>query len=238
MKYNFLLIALLVLIIPTITKAQTSLSATDQDALVKFIIVDPKGIPEEGAVVKIEAVDKKFSKQLVADIDGKCEMLIPEGQPFKVVVVKFDADFDFGVKNIGMKPGPQIITYKLSIELVTEYKRVYVLNKIYFEPNRYQVEELKPESMKQLNSLVDSLKKKPAMKIEIAGHTDNIGEDLINLHLSQKRADAIRGYLLSKGIADDRVLAKGYGETEPTASNDTPEGRSFNRRIEVKVIQE
>jgi outer membrane protein OmpA-like peptidoglycan-associated protein len=92
--------------------------------------------------------------------------------------------------------------------------------------------------MKQLNSLVDTLKKKPTMKIEIAGHTDNVGEDLINLHLSQKRADAIRGYLLSKGIVEDRVLAKGYGETEPTASNDTQEGRSFNRRIEVKVIEE
>lgn len=218
--------------------SQTELTPTDQEGLVNFTIVDPKGIPEEGAIVTVDAVDKTFSKKAVADIDGKCQILIPEGAPFKVTVHKFNVDFDFGVQNLAIKPGSQVANFKLSIELVTTYKRIYTLDHLYFEPNEYDIKGLQPSSIAILNKLVDSLIANANMKIEIAGHTDNLGDDLTNLHLSQKRADAIRGYLIQKGIKEERVLAKGYGETVPVASNDSPEGRSFNRRTEVKIIEE
>jgi hypothetical protein len=218
--------------------AQTDLKPTETESLVKFTITDKKGIPEESAVVKVEAVNKEFSKKATTDIDGKCAMLVPEGKPFKMSIDKFDVNFDFGVQNIPIKPGANISNFALSIELVTVYERSYTLDHMYFAPNEFKTESLKQESISALNSLYDTLASKPTMKLEIAGHTDNSGEATANLHLSQRRADAIREYLISKGISADRMLAKGYGSTQPLASNDYPEGRMFNRRIEIKIISE
>lgn len=236
MKYIFTLIVSAFL--PFTLFAQTELKPTEKEVLINFLIADPKGIPEEGAEVLVEATDKKFSKRVVADLDGKCQVLVPKEIPFKIVVYKFDAEFDFGEKVFPSKPEYQTTNYTLSIEIVTSYKRVYTLDHLFFNPYEYDTKGLKPTSLAVLNKLADTLKANTKMKIEIAGHTDNSGEDLANLQLSQKRADAIRAYLIQKGIKEDRILAKGYGETSPIVSNDTQEGRSFNRRTEVKVIEE
>jgi OmpA-OmpF porin, OOP family len=214
------------------------LVATETESLAKFTITDKKGIPEESAVVKVAAIDKSFNKKATTDIDGKCNILIPEGKPFNLTIDKFDVTFEFGVQNIPIKPGANNSNYKLSIELVTTYKRVYTLDHMYFEPGKYDLTGLKTESIATLNSLYDTLTSNPKMKLEIAGHTDNVGDDLANLQLSQRRADAIRQYLIGKGVDGNRILAKGYGETTPLASNDYPEGRMFNRRTEIKIIEE
>ena len=218
--------------------AQTELVPSDEEGLASFTIVDPKGVPEEGAVVIAEAVDKKFVKKATADINGKCGILIPEGAPFKLIVQKYGEDFEFGVQNISMKPGPQTSSYRLSIELVTTYKRTYVLQHLLFPTNEYAIKSLSKTSVAVIDRLLDSLNANPKMKIEIAGHTDNSGDDQANMLLSQNRAEAIKSYLIQKGIKTDRLYAKGYGETEPVASNDTSEGRAFNRRTEVKIIEE
>ena len=235
---RFYFLAVLLSSISFCLPAQTDLQATETESLVKFTITDKKGIPEEGAVVKAEAIDRAFLKKATTDIDGKCSMLITEGKPFKLSIDKFEVSFDFGIQNIAIKPGANISNFKLSIELVTTYKRTYTLDNMYFEPNMSEIKTLKKESISALNSLYDTLASKPKMKLEIAGHTDNSGEPTANLHLSQRRADAIREYLISKGIAADRILAKGYGHTQPLASNDYPEGRMFNRRTEIKIIEE
>ena len=214
------------------------LEPTDAEGLAKFTILDKNGIPEEGAVVRAETVDKKFSKKATTDINGKCAILIPEGLPFKVSVDKFGVTFDFGIQNISIKPGPNVANYKLTIELVTTYQRMYTLSQLNFEPGKYDISGLKGESVTALNQLYDTLKADPKMKIEIAGHTDNVGEDQANMNLSQKRANAVKDYLVKKGIDGSRLLAKGYGETVPIASNDYPEGRMLNRRTEIRIIEE
>jgi len=76
----------------------------------------------------------------------------------------------------------------------------------------------------------------PTLKIEISGHTDNVGKPADNLTLSNNRAKSVVGYLASKGIASQRLVAKGYGETKPVADNTTEEGKARNRRTELKVI--
>ncbi|MBX9852793.1 MAG: OmpA family protein [Cytophagaceae bacterium] len=218
--------------------AQTELAPTEQEGLVKFTVSDPKGIPEEGAIVRIESVDKKTIRKTVADIDGKGAILFPEGIPFNIIVHKFNHDFEMGSAKFEVKPGTQKLNLTLTIEVVTTYVRKYDLNHLFFEPGRSDIAGLKAGSMEDLNLVLDSLNKKPKMKIEIGGHTDNVGDDLMNLHLSQKRADAIRDYLIQKGISGERILAKGYGEKDPKDTNDTPEGRANNRRTEIKVIEE
>lgn len=75
------------------------------------------------------------------------------------------------------------------------------------------------------------------LKVEIGGHTDAQGSDAANQKLSQRRADSVRQYLIGKGVAADRLTAKGYGEAQPVASNDTAEGRAENRRVEFKVVK-
>jgi outer membrane protein OmpA-like peptidoglycan-associated protein len=75
----------------------------------------------------------------------------------------------------------------------------------------------------------------PTVRIEIGGHTDNVGKPADNLALSNNRAKAVVRYLISKGIAASRMTAKGYGETKPIADNSSEEGRAKNRRTELKV---
>jgi outer membrane protein OmpA-like peptidoglycan-associated protein len=85
---------------------------------------------------------------------------------------------------------------------------------------------------------VNNFKTNERFRAEIAGYTDNVGNDTDNMRLSQRRADAIRAYVISKGVSEHRVLAKGYGEKFPVADNGSETGRSRNRRTEVKVIME
>jgi len=74
--------------------------------------------------------------------------------------------------------------------------------------------------------------------IEISGHTDDVGDDASNLTLSQQRAESVRNYLIKKGIAANRVVAKGYGETMPVTTGTSDEARQKNRRTEVKILSQ
>lgn len=92
---------------------------------------------------------------------------------------------------------------------------------------------LNSEAMAILDQAAETLKKWGDAKVEVAGHTDSSNSDAYNMTLSQRRADAVREYLVGKGIAADRLTAKGYGESSPVADNDSTEGRAKNRRVEL-----
>jgi OmpA-OmpF porin, OOP family len=92
---------------------------------------------------------------------------------------------------------------------------------------------LQPASDPVLQQILDLLKKNPAQKIEVQGHTDNVGGDAYNQTLSEARAKAIVGWLTQHGIAADRLTAKGFGKTKPIADNATDTGRAKNRRVEI-----
>jgi outer membrane protein OmpA-like peptidoglycan-associated protein len=95
---------------------------------------------------------------------------------------------------------------------------------------------LKPESFTVLDIVAQSLNANPDIRIEIAGYTDNTGSEATNLRLSQARADAVRAYLGSKGVAPGRMVAKGYGAANPIAPNSTAAGRAQNRRVELRQL--
>ncbi|WP_298813737.1 OmpA family protein [uncultured Roseibium sp.] len=96
---------------------------------------------------------------------------------------------------------------------------------------------LDPRSEPFLNSLVDIVARCPGLVIEVAGHTDSVGRAAANMRLSQRRATAVMDYLVSKDIPDNRIRSVGYGETQPVASNNTPEGKRRNRRIEFSIVE-
>ncbi len=95
--------------------------------------------------------------------------------------------------------------------------------------------ELTPTSFAILNDAVTTLKRHTQVKVEVAGHTDSIGTDSYNQSLSDRRSAVVRDYLISQGIAADRMTSRGYGESRPVASNDSSEGRAENRRTELVI---
>jgi outer membrane protein OmpA-like peptidoglycan-associated protein len=122
-------------------------------------------------------------------------------------------------KNIGLK--------KLEIG------NTIVLNNIFYD---FDKSTLRSESVNELEKLEALLTQNNTLTIELSSHTDGKGTDEYNLKLSQARAQSVVDYLKAKGIAESRLIPKGYGKSKPIASNDTEEGRQMNRRTEFKII--
>ncbi|MCB9599636.1 MAG: OmpA family protein [Sandaracinus sp.] len=106
---------------------------------------------------------------------------------------------------------------------------VRITQQVHFATNRAVI---LPDSFTLLNTVAQVLRDYPEISLEVQGHTDDRGSDRHNMRLSQQRADAVRDYLLRQGIAQERLVSRGYGETQPMESNRTPEGRAANRRVE------
>ena len=124
------------------------------------------------------------------------------------------------IKNVDMSP--------------IKYGESVILRNIFFETASF---ELLPTSSAELDKLVGFLGKNVSMRIEIGGHTDNIGKDADNQVLSDKRAESVKSYLVDHGIHPNRLTHKGYGEEKPVADNGTEQGRALNRRTEFTVLE-
>jgi len=94
---------------------------------------------------------------------------------------------------------------------------------------------LKKESFISLDKVVATLNADNTLNLDIEGHTDNVGDDALNLELSNKRAAAVRNYLIKKGINPARMTSQGFGETKPVGDNNTASGRALNRRVELNL---
>jgi outer membrane protein OmpA-like peptidoglycan-associated protein len=123
------------------------------------------------------------------------------------------------IKNIALKP--------------VKVGEAIVLRNIFFDTDKYI---LKPESLTELQKLLELMKKNPSIKVELGGHTDNAGTATHNLELSKNRAKTVYDYLLMNGIPEGRLSYQGYGLTRPIESNDTEQGRASNRRTEFRVV--
>jgi outer membrane protein OmpA-like peptidoglycan-associated protein len=140
------------------------------------------------------------------------------------------------------------ISDNIALDSITEYTEIkrdlYLapiqlnlairLNNVFFEFDRSQ---LLTESFPEIDRLAEVLKKHSRISITIGGHTDDQGDENYNQQLSEFRAKAVKQYLIKKGIAAHRIEAIGYGESKPIATNETPEGRALNRRVEFVVNQ-
>ena len=116
--------------------------------------------------------------------------------------------------------------------LTTQTKMVF--NNITFETNSA---ELNAESFAELNRLMKFMNDNPAIRIEIAAHTDDVGSNEHNLRLSNKRAASVVSFLAENAISEERLQTKGYGELQPVAPNDSAENRAKNRRVEIRIIE-
>jgi OmpA-OmpF porin, OOP family len=95
---------------------------------------------------------------------------------------------------------------------------------------------LQSGSYVELDSIAKVLLASPSMKVEIGGHTDNVGTPADNMRISSLRAEAVRNYLVAKGVPFQQVVARGYGAAMPRTPDTTPRGRAANRRVEIKTL--
>jgi outer membrane protein OmpA-like peptidoglycan-associated protein len=204
---------------------------TETDALLNVLVINKNGTPRGGDIILFRGLTTKKLFKTITGSDGKSALLVPKGETYKIDYKFFGDSLDYSTFEV---PNPEgQVTFDLTIEI--QPPKTYTLKNVLFDTGKAT---LRKESFTTLNDLVEYLKLKPAMTIEIGGHTDNVGTPESNLTLSQQRAESVRNYLITKGISAQRVTAKGYGQTQPVATNTAEEGRQKNRRTEVKIIKE
>jgi OOP family OmpA-OmpF porin len=188
--------------------------------------------------VSLSKVSKDGSEHLMTttktDKEGAFHFQVEQGNKYKISAEKN------GFYNTKLAVSTDTITKAKTIDINLAVKpltkNAIVISNIYYETDKA---DLRPESTQSLDKeLVGLLLDNPQLIIEISSHTDEIGSNDYNLRLSQRRAESVVNYLISKGISKDKLKAKGYGETKPIATNATPEGRQKNRRTEFKIIGE
>ena len=191
-----------------------------------------KGLPS--AVELIDLSTKQLISKVQTDEKGNYLITLPVGKDYAFNVNR--KGYLFYSDNFFLTNHSPDSTYEKNIPLQPiEANASIVLKNVFFDVNKF---DLKSESEAELDKLVQLLNDNPSIKIQIGGHTDNVGKPTDNLTLSNNRAKSVVNYLISKGIPATRLLAKGFGETQPVADNNTGEGKALNRRTEMKVISQ
>ncbi len=199
----------------------------------KGLIYDDANFRPLGA--NFELIDLATGKSVALgtsdETSGDFLIPLPVGKEYMVNVSR--EGYMFHSENFSLTRETKGESYELNIPLkkIKEGNAV-VLQNVFFDTDSY---ELKPASQSELNKLVSFLNLNPQVNIEIGGHTDNVGSVEDNLLLSENRANSVRTFLLNAGVPQDRVTAKGYGESVPVSDNETSEGRAKNRRTEFKI---
>ena len=206
--------------------------------IVKGNLKNEDGTPVENAVVEINYNESGETQQFkVNGDDGKFAAVVKVNNKQDVTISFNKTDYAFQAKVIEQKDLELAVDSKLKLgEFVLEEiepGRAYRLADIFFETDSY---ELNSKSKALLNSFAHFLEKNPNLKVSINGHTDDKGDDKINLILSQNRADQVKNYLIDKGIDPYRLNAKGFGESKPSLPNKSDYNRSRNRRTEFEFI--
>lgn len=168
--------------------------------------------------------------------DGSYFIVLPEGKNYGYYIYN-DKLFPTSA-NIDLRDTKQFVNVENNITVTTieemvEREKPIALNNLFFDTGKWV---LLPASIAELNRVATIIRQQ-GKKVEISGHTDNVGDDESNRILSENRANAVRDYLVSMGVNNDLLISRGYGETRPVATNNTPIGRQKNRRVELKFIK-
>ncbi|MBU0763466.1 MAG: OmpA family protein [Bacteroidetes bacterium] len=213
--------------------------AAPADGDLNYITVDSnRFFLLENTVVKLFQKDPVtgeyiFTSADTTDIYGAYSFRLDPGNEYRIEVRNYgNFDKQVPVNSIDISTGDTIVMQPIGINAFPQ--KPIVIKKIHY---RFNSSELTNRAKEILDStLVICLKENPDIIVEIYSHTDNIGSDAYNLDLSQKRAESVVRYLISKSIDKDRLIAKGLGESHPVDTNDTDEGREKNRRTEFRII--
>lgn len=222
----------------------SKIKPTRTEAALKFTVLDKDTGPIGGIIVSLTAADGRKYYTEETDPNGYAEVLVPVGQRYELVYLSLGRRDIAAAVAVTDEPNQ-------NVRLTLRYKRHnspvapaatpaaeaeaprFVLGGVTFDVGKATV---RPESFPRLDSVVEYMTHKKSARIEISGHTDNVGNAKTNKALSAKRAEACRDYLTSRGVEGARIDAVGYGDERPIAPNDTEEGRQQNRRIEATEL--
>lgn len=232
-----ILSSLIVLLTPFIVFCQNGTvqdASIPKDAAVNVSLTDFKNnvLNNEIVIFKSKLNGKEY--QGLTDSIGKFSFRLPVGDKYEIYILGFkDSTLNDNVLTIPPTTGKAYYKNPFVVEIQHLPAKSFILEDCNFETGKA---DLKEESYKVIDELVAYLNRKDDERIELGGHTDNVGTAKSNQILSEARANTVRTYLLSKGIDPNRVTAKGYGLTKPIASNKTVDGKAQNRRTEVTIL--
>lgn len=206
--------------------------ASAQTAPVKVIVKNPHG--KVYANDKILFVGQK-KKQIFSGITnelGSFVIQLPADEIYNIKIQSIGDELEYNTLEIPPIGAGQFFE---EATLFIEYlaSNSFTFNALQFKTAKA---DLEPTSYTQLKNVVEVMKRKKDVQIQIIGHTDSDGEDQANQILSLKRAESVRNYLVSQGISSTRVRCVGMGESKPVASNQTTEGKAKNRRTEIVIL--
>lgn len=233
----------------------SEIEATRTEAAMRLFVVDPDAGPIEGVVIKMTGPDGTTYYTGESDSAGYAEVLVPNGQRYAMEYLSLGQRTRRANVEVAATPN-------LDLRLTMRYRRQrarerevstplprepeaqeaaaepapepeeqgFVLEGVLFGTNSANIQT---ESHGRLDRVIEYLTHMASSRIRVSGHTDNVGNPRRNRQLSEERAQAVREYIVTHGIAGDRVEAVGYGDEWPVAPNDTEEGRTQNRRIEA-----
>ena len=226
----------------------TRFTETGKEDLFEFVLPEEfQSTPVQALYVNV--IDKETRRPVHArleifDIDNGDTIRISQWADEKGdITVTLDRNKSYGmiasaenyIMHSSNLPEDTSAVRRINIEMIALNKAVdkpIALNNIFFETGSAK---LLPSSNPELNKLVWTLRNNESMRIEIRGHTDDVGMDDYNQLLSEERAKSVYQYLIDRGIDASRLSFKGFGETQPVATNETEEGRKMNRRTEFVV---
>jgi outer membrane protein OmpA-like peptidoglycan-associated protein len=222
------------LMAPGYAQTQENNQDTPQKMTMEVVVTDYQNNPRQGEEIVFVDTSSKEKYSGITNEKGMFVVELPGGSTYHVKIKGISEEQTYQVFSI--PPLQKNKRYGKS-RYTIKYRpaEVFTLDNVYFDVNKAK---LRADSYKELNELVNYLERKKHIRIEIAGHTDNVGSEEANQKLSQQRAESVKQYLVSKGIDAGRIEAKGYGESKPVADNNSKEGKQKNRRTEVHIISD
>ncbi|HSH66980.1 MAG TPA: OmpA family protein, partial [Bacteroidia bacterium] len=204
-------------------------------------VTDEQGtLLKDAAIIVKDNVNGNLIGTYYCDVDsGYYYFTLNRGENYNISYEAKGYLFQSENVNVPKEPEYSQLTKNIVLSKVKAGSKI-VLNNIFFDSNK---SALRKESSVEIDKVVKLLNDYPEIKIEVDGHTDNKGQDAINLKLSLSRAEAVVNAIVKKGISKTRLIAKGFGKTQPIAPNTLPNGKpnvdgmQQNRRVELKIIE-
>ena len=214
--------------------AQTSNSNSSKDAKVEVTMLDFKSVPVNHEIMIFKSKNYQKEYQGLSDSMGRFSLRLPAGDIYQYYTLNTtdstlykELEIPALKENFSYK-APFIITFYL------DAPKNFILEGLNFDNGKYSFQS---SAYPVMDDLVEYMKRKEDDRIEIGGHTDNVGNAKSNLKLSEDRANAVKEYLVAHGIDSSRIVTKGYGSTKPIESNNTAAGKAENRRTEVTILE-
>ena len=217
----------LILMLISFFSFSQELKPTETKALLNFMVTDMDGFPRKNETVIVKNLVDNIEYSAVSNEDGRCGILVPKGKKYKVKYVDLTEKTDYSDFDVPNKFG--LMSFNIQIKF--EPSRKIEVKGVEFDKG---TSTLTNNAKLRLDTVADYLNTRK-VKIEIACHSDNTLSKEESLTLTQKQADVIKEYLISKGVKADDMTAKGYGSTEQVSDNNTEEGKAKNNRVEFRI---